>query len=140
MSIAPEAAAVRRGPLVVTGGVLAAIVVSSLANAVIALLALAVGAPDDFQPLEPDSYVFLTAVGVVAGAVGWAVVRKVSKAPEALMRWLVPAVVVVSFVPDFLLFGAGGVTGVVALLVMHVVVAAVAVFACHKVMPLSSGR
>jgi len=124
----------------VTGCVLAAIVAASAVNAVIAVLALAVGAPDDFQPLEPSSYIFLTAVGIVAGAVGWVIVRKVSKDPEALMRWLVPAVVAVSFVPDFLLFGAGGVAGVVALLMMHVMVALVAVFAYRKAMPLSSGR
>jgi hypothetical protein len=117
--------------------VLAAIVVSSLANAVLAVVALALGAPDDFQPLMPGSYVFLTTVGVIAGAVGWAVVRKVSKDPEKLVRWLVPTVVVVSFVPDFLLFGAGGVVGVMALLLMHVAVAAAAVFAYRKVMPLS---
>ncbi|GGK84859.1 DUF6069 family protein [Streptomyces flaveus] len=137
MSVTSEAVAARRGPLVVAGGVLAAIVVGSLADAVLALLALAVGAPDDFQPLMPGSYIFLTTVGVVAGAIGWAIIRKVSKDPEALMRWLVPTVVVVSFVPDFLLFGEGGVAGVVALLLMHVAVAVVAVFAYRKVMPLS---
>ncbi|TPQ16880.1 DUF6069 family protein [Streptomyces sporangiiformans] len=140
MSVASDAVTVRRGPLVVAGGVLAAIVVAALADAVLALLALAAGAPDDFQPLKPASYIFLTAVGVVAGAIGWAIVRKVSKDPEALVRWLVPTVVVVSFVPDFLLFGDGGVAGVVALLLMHVVVAVVAVFSYRKVMPLSSGR
>ncbi|WP_416980197.1 DUF6069 family protein [Streptomyces sp. T028] len=137
MSVASEAVAVRRGPLVVAGGVIAAVVVASLADAVLALAALALGAPDDFQPLEPGSYIFLTAVGTVAGAIGWAVVRKVSKDPAALVRWLAPTLVVVSFVPDFLLFGAGGVTGVVALLLMHVAVAAVAVFTYLKVMPLS---
>jgi hypothetical protein len=46
-------------------------------------------------------------------------------------------VVVVSFVPDFLLWSAGGAKGVVALLLMHVAVAAVAVTAYRKVMPLS---
>jgi hypothetical protein len=117
--------------------VLAAMVVASLADAVLALVALAAGAPDGFQPLKPGSYVFLTAVGVIAGAVGWAIVRKVSKDPEALVRWLVPTLVVVSFVPDFLLFGDGGALGVGALLLMHVVVAAAAVFAYRKVMPLS---
>ena len=137
MSVTSEAVVARRGPLVVAGGVLAAIVVASLADAVLALLALAVGAPDDFQPLMPGSYIFLTTVGVVAGAIGWAIIRKVSKDPEALMRWLVPTVVALSFVPDFLLFGEGGVAGVVALLLMHVVVAVVAVFAYRKVMPLS---
>jgi len=137
MSVASDAVAVRRGPLVVVGGVLAAIVVASAADAVLALLALAAGAPDDFKPLKASSYIFLTAVGVVAGAVGWAIVRKVSTAPEALVRWLVPTLVVISFVPDFLLFGAGGATGVGALLLMHVVVAAAAVFTYRKVMPLS---
>ncbi|MDF3140298.1 MULTISPECIES: DUF6069 family protein [unclassified Streptomyces] len=137
MSLPSGAVAVRRGPLVVLGGVLAAIVVASVADAVLALLALAAGAPDDFEPLKASSYIFLTAVGVVAGAVGWAIVRKVSKDPEALVRWLVPTLVVVSFVPDFLLFGDGGAIGVGALLLMHVVVAAAAVFAYRKVMPLS---
>ncbi|MEU1519530.1 DUF6069 family protein [Streptomyces sp. NPDC005811] len=137
MSVASEAVAVRRGPLVVVGGVIAAVVVASVVDAVLALAALALGAPDDFQPLKPGSYIFLTAVGTVAGALGWAVVRKVSKDPAALVRWLVPALVVVSFVPDFLLFGAGGAIGVTALLLMHVAVAAVAVFAYRKVMPLS---
>ncbi|MFF4353122.1 DUF6069 family protein [Streptomyces sp. NPDC001530] len=137
MSVASDAVAVRRGPLAVAGGVLAAIVVASVAEAVLALLALAAGAPDDFRPLKASSYIFLTAVGVVAGAVGWAMVRKMSKDPEALVRWLVPTLVVVSFVPDFLLFGDGGATGVGALLLMHVVVAAAAVFTYRKVMPLS---
>ena len=137
MSVASDEVVVRRGPLVVAGGVLAAIVVASAADALLALLASAAGAPDDFEPLKASSYIFLTAVGVVAGAVGWAVVRRVSKDPRALVRWLVPTLVVVSFVPDFLLFGAGGATGVGALLLMHVVVATAAVFTYRKVMPLS---
>ncbi|MBK3577883.1 hypothetical protein JHN63_29610 [Streptomyces sp. MBT65] len=137
MSVASDAVAVRRGPLAVAGGVLAAIVVASAADAVLALLARAAGAPDDFQPLNASSYIFLTAVGVIAGAVGWAIMRRVSKDPAALVRWLVPTVVVVSFVPDFLLYGDGGATGVGALLLMHVAVATAAVFAYRKVMPLS---
>ncbi|WP_043662787.1 DUF6069 family protein [Streptomyces xylophagus] len=136
MSVATDAVTVRRGPLVVAGGVLAAIVVASAADTVLALLALAAGAPDDFQPLKAPSYIFLTAVGVVAGAVGWAILRKVSQDPQALVRWLVPTLVVVSFVPDFLLYGDGGATGVGALLLMHVAVATTAVFTYRKVMPL----
>ncbi|MEV5842531.1 DUF6069 family protein [Streptomyces sp. NPDC051985] len=137
MSVTSEAVAVRRGPLVVAGGVLAAIVMASIVNTVISLIALAAGAPDDFQPLKAGSYIFLTAVGTLIGALGWAVVRKSAKDPEALVRWLVPTVVVVSFVPDFLLYGDGGAIGVGALLLMHVAVAAVVVFAYRKVMPLS---
>jgi hypothetical protein len=77
-------------------------------------------------------------VGVLIGAGGWAVLRKAAKDPEALVRWLVPAVVGVSFIPDFLLWGDGGATGVIALLLMHVAVAATAVTAYRKVMPLGA--
>jgi len=131
-------ASARRGAVVVAGGIVAAIVVSVVINAVIAVIALAIGAPDDFQPLKPGSYIFLTTLGVLIGAGGWAIVRKAAKDAEALVRWLVPAVVVVSFVPDFLLWSAGGATGVIALLVMHVAVAATAVTAYRKDMPLSA--
>ncbi|WP_405854689.1 DUF6069 family protein [Streptomyces sp. NBC_01515] len=137
MSLASEAVAVRRGPLVVVGGVIAAIVLASAADTVIAQLALTAGAPDDFQPLKAPSYIFLTTLGIVAGAIGWAILRKVSKDPQALVRWLVPALVLVSFVPDFLLYGDGGATGVAALLLMHVTVATAAVVTYRKVMPLS---
>ena len=137
MSLVSDAVAVRRGPLAVAGGLLAAIVVASAADTVLALLALAAGAPDDFQPLKAPSYIFLTTVGILAGAIGWAVVRKVSKDPQALVRWLVPTLVVISFVPDFLLYGDGGATGVGALLLMHVSVAATAVLTYRRVMPLS---
>ncbi|MFJ9627348.1 DUF6069 family protein [Streptomyces sp. NPDC101175] len=128
---------VRRGPLVVAGGAVAAIVLSTLVNAVIAVVAHAAGAPDGFQPLKPGSYIFLTTVGVLAGTAGWAVVRKLSDDPAAVIRWLAPVVVAVSFIPDFFLFGDGGATGVAALLVMHVCVAVIAVTAYRKVMPLT---
>ncbi|WP_371596827.1 DUF6069 family protein [Streptomyces sp. NBC_00564] len=136
MSTLPKTTTTRPGPLVVVGGVLAAVVLSSLLNAVIAVLAHAVGAPDDFEPLDPGSYIFLTAVGVTVGAIGWAIVRKTSGNSAGVFRWLVPVVVMVSFVPDFLLFDAGGVTGVVALLLMHITVAVIAVTAYRKVLPL----
>jgi hypothetical protein len=105
-------------------------------NALIAVLGHAAGAPDDFGPLKPPSYVFLTALGVLAGAIGWGIVRRSSRNPERLLRRLVPSIVVVSFVPDFFQFGAGEVTGVVALLLMHVAVAVIAVQAYRRVMPL----
>ncbi|GKQ39597.1 DUF6069 family protein [Streptomyces sp. A012304] len=124
----------------VAGGVFVAFLLSSCANALIAVLAHALGAPEDFGPLEPSSYVFLTALGVLAGSAGWALVRRFSPDPERLLRRLVPSVVVLSCVPDFFLFGEGEVTGVVALLVMHVAVAAIAVPTYRRVMPLSSAR
>ncbi|MGW2890003.1 DUF6069 family protein [Streptomyces griseoruber] len=140
MSSVSEALLSRRGPLVVAGGVFGAILLSSLANALIAVLAHVLGAPDDFDPLEPSSYIFLTTLGVLGGTVGWAVVRRFSRDPERLLRRLVPSVVVVSFVPDFFQFDDGEVTGVVALLLMHVAVAVIAVPTYRRVMPLSSVR
>ncbi|MEH0420808.1 DUF6069 family protein [Streptomyces sp. B21-083] len=126
--------------MVVAAGVLAAIAAASAANAVLALLARAVAdKPDDFGPLEPGVYIFLTAVGTVLGGVGWAVARRTSKDPNALLGWLVPAVIVVSFIPDFFLFDVGGAVGVAALLLMHVAVAVIAVPIYRKVMPLTTG-
>ncbi|WP_328504423.1 DUF6069 family protein [Streptomyces sp. NBC_00457] len=130
----------RRAPMVVAGGVFLAFLLTSLVNAVIAVLAHAMSAPDDFNPLEPPSYVFLTALSVLAGAVGWGIVRRLSQDPERLLRRLVPSVVVISLVPDFFLFDEGEVIGVVALLVMHLAVAVIAVQAYRRVMPLGSVR
>ncbi|KQW10791.1 DUF6069 family protein [Streptomyces sp. Root369] len=136
MSPVSETLSARRSPLVVAGGVFIAFLLSSLVNALIAVLGHAAGAPDDFDPLKPPSYVFLTALGVLAGAIGWGIVRRSSRNPERLLRRLVPSVVVVSFVPDFFQFGEGEVTGVVALLLMHVAVAVIAVQAYRRVLPL----
>jgi hypothetical protein len=107
----------------------------------VALLAHAAGASADFDPLHPTAYAPLTVFGVVLGAIGWAVVRRVAENPAGLLRWLVPVLVVVSLVPDLSLLGGGtpgsGPLAVVSLMVMHVVVAAVAVVAYRRVLPLS---
>lgn len=133
----------RTGPLVVIGGVLAAIVASAIVEAVVAAIARAAGASDDFQPLQASAFVFFTVVGLVVGSIGWAIVRRSSKNPEALLRKLVPTVVVLSFIPDLAMLISdykphASAVGVVALLVMHVVVAAAAVFAFPKVLPLGA--
>lgn len=76
------------------------------------------------------------AASVRAGAVGWLVVRRVVTRPSAVLRWLVPLVVVVSLVPDVLLGLALGWGGAVALGLMHLAVAAVAVPAYRYFLPL----
>ncbi|MEV5493475.1 prolipoprotein diacylglyceryl transferase family protein [Streptomyces bobili] len=129
-----------RGPIMVAGRVFVAFLLSSLVNALTAVVVHALGAPDGFSRLVPSRYVFVTALGVLGGSVGWSLVRGFSCDPERLLRRLLPSVVVLSFVPDFFLFGEGEVTGVVALLVMRVAVAAIAVPTCRGVMPLSSAR
>jgi hypothetical protein len=137
-SSAPSA---RRLPaLTVITGLLAAAVIASVADTVVALLARAVGVSSQFAPLHPTSYVPLTVLGTLVGAAGWAVVRRVSRKPAELLRWLVPAVVAISFVPDLTLLGSSmpgsGSVAVAALMAMHLVVASVAVLAYRRVLPL----
>jgi hypothetical protein len=121
--------------------VLFAVIGSVLADAVIALIARAAGASHAFQPLTPTAYIPLTVVGVLIGAIGWQVVRARAQAPADVLRWLVPAAVVVSFVPDIAVGAGHGEPGtswgaVAALMIMHVAVATVAASVFRRVMPL----
>jgi hypothetical protein len=114
---------------------------AGIATAVIALIARAAGASEDFQPLWPSAYLPLTVIGVLAGAIGWQIVRRRAKDPAALLRWLVPTVVAVSLIPDVALGFSDSYPGVswgavAALILMHLAVAAVAVPVYRRFMPL----
>ncbi|MFJ8959247.1 DUF6069 family protein [Lentzea sp. NPDC102401] len=128
----------RAGTGKVVLGVVAAIVVASIGNAVVSYLAQALGAdPNAVEGLKPQGYVVLTALGVIIAAIAWATIRKRAKDPARTLGKLVPIVVVVSFladVPVFFLPGAN-LVGVFALMVMHVVVAAVSVPIFRRVLP-----
>jgi hypothetical protein len=119
-------------------GVLAAIVVASIGNAAVSFVAQALGAdPNAVEGLKPQGYVVLTAVGVIIAAFAWASIRKRAEDPARTLGKLVPIVVVLSFladVPVFFLPGAS-LVGVLALMLMHVVVAAVAVPIFRRVLP-----
>jgi hypothetical protein len=119
-------------------GVVAAIVLASIGNAAVSFVAQALGAdPQAVEGLKPQGYVVLTAVGVVIAAFAWASIRKRAEDPARTLGKLVPIVVVLSLfadVPVFFLPGAS-IVGVVALMVMHVVVAAVAVPIFRRVLP-----
>lgn len=52
----------------------------------LALLARAAGASGDFAPMHLSAYGPLTVFGVVLGAIGRAVVRRVAKNPAGLLR------------------------------------------------------
>ena len=123
---------------IVLAGVVAA-VIALVANTVVAQVALAAGASDDFTPLTPGAYGFFTVVGVIAGLVGWLLIRRTSNA-AAILRWLVPTVLVVSLVPDVLVgfSDQAGVSwgAVFALMVMHVIVTVVAVATFTRLLPL----
>ncbi|MEX1651768.1 DUF6069 family protein [Streptomyces pseudovenezuelae] len=139
-AVSSASPAPRSRALTVVAGLLAAAVLAVLGNAVVAVLAHTAGASEDFAALHPSAYAPLTVFGVVLGAAGWAVVRRVAKNPAGLLRWLAPVLVVVSFAPDLSLLGGGtpgsGPLAVAALMVMHVVVAVVAVTAYRRVLPL----
>lgn len=121
-------------------GVAAAIVIASIGNAAVSFVAQALGADPNFvEGLKPQGYVVLTAIGVIIAAFAWASIRKRAKNPARTLGKLVPIVVAVSFladVPVFFLPGASPI-GVLALMLMHVVVAAVAVPILHRTLPVS---
>lgn len=110
----------------------AAVVVAVAVNAVVAALATSWGAGPDFAPLTLPVYGAFTLVGILVGWVGWRLVQRRAQRPRRLLGWLVPAVGIVSFAPDIALGLTGFIpgatwSGVLGLMVMHVVVIAVAV-------------
>ncbi len=119
---------------------LVATIVALVGNTVVAQVAHAAGASEKFQPLTFGAYSFLTVVGVVAGLVGWLLIRRTSNA-AATLRWLVPTVLVVSLVPDILLGFSDrpGVSwgAVAALMLMHLVVTVSAVTTFSRLLPVS---
>jgi hypothetical protein len=114
---------------------------SLVVNSVIALLAKAIfDIPDEFQPLTLPVYGFLTVVGAIIGAVVWHLIVARSRNASGVLRVLVPTVVVLSLIPDVMLLAnesqPGTTTaGVVALMLMHVAVAAVTVAALRRFTP-----
>ncbi len=110
-------------------------------NSVIALLARTFfDIPAEFQQLTLPVYGFLTVVGAIAGAVGWHLVVARSPNASGVLRVLVPTVLVLSLIPDVVLLVSGsqpGTTtaGVVALMLMHLGVAAAAVPAYRRFIP-----
>ncbi|MFF9691337.1 DUF6069 family protein [Streptomyces sp. NPDC014623] len=140
-SPAAHPSAARPAPLKIVGLLAGAIVASCITNAIIAALALAAGASDDFQPLQPVAYITFTLLGVLIGAAGWALIRRRADAHKRL-RILVPVVVLLSFIPDLAMLVSdynphADATGVIALLLMHVAVAAFSVFAFQRALPVS---
>jgi hypothetical protein len=128
-----------RGDLHATGSRLrralilaAAVVIAIAANSMVALIAVAAGAPTTYGPLTFPAFSLFTTVGVVAGWIGWSLVRRHARDPRRTLTMVVPIVTVASFVPDVLLLALRFIPGttvsaVIALMVMHLVVVAVAV-------------
>lgn len=117
-----------RRPLLVRGGI--AIVLAVAINVVIVIVAGTLDLAPGFQPLTVPPVAFLSALGA-AGAtiVYWLCSRYLTEGDRTFVRIAVAALLL-SFLPDIALLRsdpAATVPGVVTLMVMHVVVAAVSV-------------
>jgi hypothetical protein len=119
--------------------VAAAVVVGALGTTVVAGIAHAAGVSHSFSPLHPGTYIALIVLGVLGGAVGWQLIRARARQPAKLLRTLVPAVVILSCIPDIAIGIAGGFHatwgGVIALMAAHVVVATTAVASFATLLP-----
>ena len=123
----------------VPAAIAAAAIVGVVGTAVVAAIAHYAGVSRAFGPLKTGSYVALIVVGVVAGCVGWQLVRRRAGNPGKVLHRLVPLVVVVSFVPDLLIGATGALHatwgGVLARMCAHVVVAFAAVTSFSVLLP-----
>jgi Family of unknown function (DUF6069) len=136
--------AVRRLPTAVAlpAAIISAVVAGDLASYVISAVAHAAGVARSFSPLQPATFTVLIVVGVLVGGLGWQLVRTRAARPGRLLPRLVPAVLLLSFIPDLLIGITGGLHatwgGVAALMCMHVVVAAAAVTSYSLFLPAGS--
>ena len=136
--------AVRRlpGAVALPAAIISAVVVGDLASYVISAIAHAAGVAHSFSPLQPATFTVLIVVGVLAGGLGWQLVRTRTARPAQLLSRLVPAVLLLSFIPDLLVGITGGLHatwgGVAALMCMHVAVAAAAVTSYSLFLPAGS--
>ncbi|TDV48645.1 DUF6069 family protein [Actinophytocola oryzae] len=128
-------------PATVATAIVLAAACAALVNLGIATLARALVSVPRFVPLTPIAFVPYTVFGTAAGAIGWAVIRRGVDRPARLLRWLVPVVVLLSFVPPLVLSVVAdvGAVPIVALMAMHLVVGTVAVSVYRRVLPLPAG-
>ncbi len=117
---------------------------TALVAAVVANVALwwvsnaALAIPPEFPPLiGPAPTIFFTTVGVLGGVVTFALIRRFAEHPVRTFPFVAAAALALSLVPDVWLWSDGAaaqfpgasVTAVVVLMVMHVVAAAIVVWA-----------
>ena len=110
----------------------AAVALAIAVNALVAAGAVTLGAPATFGPLTFPAYALFTVIGVAAGWFGWVLVARRARDPRRTLATLVPVVLLLSFVPDVLLLvfrfiPATTTVAALALMVMHLAVAAIAV-------------
>ncbi len=121
-------------------GLLGAAMISVAVNALIALLA------DRFIPADVQrvglavaEYAPATVIGIALGTLGWYLVRRFARNPRRVLRVVVPVVVVLSWIPDLgILAGGASVVNSLALIAMHIVVAAATVPVLSRIVPLDA--
>ena len=124
-----------RARTAVTISALIVAVAAGIVNALIALGAVALGA-EAVGGLQPIAYLGLTIIAAVAGAFGWHIVNLRARRPANVMGWLVPAFLVVSFIPDIVVGASMGWLVAGSLMLMHVATITIAVLAYRRLMPL----
>ncbi|GAB3917085.1 hypothetical protein GCM10011575_32630 [Microlunatus endophyticus] len=108
-------------------------------NAGIGQAAQAIGVSPAFPYLTPQVYLPATAVMSLLAAVGWLIIWRLVQRPARVLRILVPALLVVSFVPDLLVAltaapGTNDALGFAALMTMHAVIAGAVSLAMSRAM------
>jgi hypothetical protein len=124
----------------------ASVVASLIVELIIAAIAHGAGAYSDFQPLTFGGLIGPTVLGLLIAVVVWELVRRRAGDPVAVMRRLVPIVVVLSWVPDVVLGATHREAAsqlphttwgeVAALMVMHLFVAAIGLGLFSRLLPL----
>jgi hypothetical protein len=118
----------RRGLLTAAAATAAAATAANLA--IWALTDALVDVPERFTPLQPGSVVFMTVLGVLLAAGFLRVLAGRSSRPAETFRQIVPVALVISLIPDVLIWASGAYEGaaeaqtVLPLMAMHVVAAA----------------
>ena len=118
-------------------------VVSAVVNVGVSVVARGpLGASEQFAPLTPGPIVMWTVLGALVGALGWRLFVTRSARSGAVLRVLVPTVLVVSLLPDVVLLATEAMpgtttAGVLSLMVMHVLTAVIAVTVYRRAMPTS---
>jgi uncharacterized membrane protein YozB (DUF420 family) len=114
-------------------------VIAGAVNALLALVGSGIGA--DGPGLQPIAYLSLTVVAAIGGAAGWHLINRSAKRPDQVMRWLIPSLLAVSFVPDILIGITTGTSDgwlyATVLMIMHVTTITIAIIAYRRLMPLS---
>jgi Family of unknown function (DUF6069) len=115
---------------------LTAVAVSG-ANYIISVVGISLGAPATQLQLTPPVFIGVSVVVSVLGAVGWQLVARAARDPRAVLRWLVPVVFVLSFVPDLVLtlLTHPEISALLTLAAMHVFTISIATVLFSVIMP-----